>query len=1337
MESEALPLRGVKFSTSPSFGPDSQSADSMSRPTLAANDSGSSSDDPHNHAGAQIPIEYDELDSEVASGPDGDDIAPIHNTPFNSRSASSNRPRNGSGSSYPAQMENTGRLSPEAPMPTPARTHRPAPPVRAPSSTYAPIRHPVNVLSSTQSRHRSSSATRSRRDPRALYRSQEQAYVQRIRQDPNSDYFNSTSNLLFYQTESEIEDESPSSDAHFDNDLYNEDNILLYGHDEIEPSPEELKIPENRERLEWHSMLASVLMGDVVKQEKKRLIGGAEEKEDATMKIELFFGIRAKVCGRSVAAQRRVIEDGRSKVDALFEDIIHFEIQGRDRTDKSPQEQVQDIIMRYEKCEFLWPTKAAMKEAKPLCGSAAFIASWDAIVAWNNITELINTELRVLQNWVGNEELEFGRSLASVDRESGSIEHESSFLDRILKEDNLKSLNGDSNMLVGLSAVIGKAKKTLIEYAEAFEKRHLPPYVEELLALIGFPTRLIEEVIGMRLKYAERMREPVSMMTDQLILQFQSVLQLAVKIKQEYTGISQPEPGWDLPPCMDENFEQVVLQGLRYYFKLISWKIASNKNTFKEAEILETEWHFSNDIGRFIEGGDVEVAEQFSSLTSKLLTRLMSHFEKELQKPPEKRGDEISRRYKLILDSVRVRQRKLFRFARLLSQRFENASEYNVEKDKLRKLVDALIESGHFLVYTASVEHEGVYLVADPSLFDRPHQIQSILRTCFHEDVVRDDPSCPYVLIMCPQDDLLWDGRILNVDMKEPIVDIKPGRLRLVADGSQARLANARLAFGHSTNHNLDIKIEQRANLPRVNQELMKIKKTTYRLSNTIMDSVDKIRKQTSGLGCQELIQTCFAFATEFGQRSVLYMDNNRKAMNNVKLTRLAIDWVSFICDDCVASDRVTFRWAVIALEFAMVMTRGQNILSFNEAQYAKLRSKVAGCMSLLISHFDIMGARSTLAAQAEKQRIEALASQLKKMDVSKMLEDNDASKRVREEWLKKLAEIDDSRKQLQTERQALGRVLDDDNQTDRSLTYLSKSSFSNVSLRWQQGQFVGGGTFGTVYAAMNLDSGYLMAVKEIRLQDPQMIPQIANAIREEMQVLELLDHPNIVQYFGIEVHRDKVYLFMEYCSGGSLAGLLEHGRIEDETVIMIYTLQMLEGLAYLHESGIIHRDIKPENILLDHNGIIKYVDFGAAKVIAKQGKTRGAASAARTNLNSMTGTPMYMSPEVITGSNQGRQGSIDIWSLGCVVLEMATGRRPWANLDNEWAIMWNIAAGHPPQMPTADQLSESGIDFLKKCFERDPLIRSSAAELLQHDWILTIRNQVIEPSTPASDSGR
>ena len=567
-----------------------------------------------------------------------------------------------------------------------------------------------------------------------------------------------------------------------------------------------------------------------------------------------------------------------------------------------------------------------------------------------------------------------------------------------------------------------------------------------------------------------------------------------------------------------------------------------------------------------------------SGLAARSLMRLTAHFERELQRRPEENAAEMDKRYKQILDSVRVRQRKLFRFSRLLGQRFENATEYslNLERAELQELYDALMVSEHLLVKSASLD-QGVFLIASPSLYDRPRDIQSILGTSFHVDDAVEDPSNPYVLILRPEDSIYWDGKKLEVDVRVPPMDIKSGRLRIVADGSQQRLQNARHALTQVTGIHLDVLVEQRANLPRVSAELARIKRTAYKLSNTIMDSVEIIRKQTQGLQSQELIQTCFAFATEFGKRSVMYMDINRRMMNNLKLTRLALDWVSFICDDCIASDRKTFRWAVVALEFAMVMTTGQNILSISEEEYARLRAKVAGCMSLLISHFDIMGAKSTLAAQAEKQRIEAMAGQFRKLDMSRMRDDEESSKYVREQRLLQLAELDEVRKQREAERQALGRVLEDSNEADRSLTSLS-SSATNVTLRWQQGQYVGGGTFGSVYAAINLDSGYLMAVKEIRLQDPQLIPTIAQQIRDEMGVLEVLDHPNVVSYYGIEVHRDKVYIFMEYCSGGSLAGLLEHGRIEDETVILVYALQMLEGLAYLHESSIVHRDIKPES---------------------------------------------------------------------------------------------------------------------------------------------------------------
>lgn len=103
-------------------------------------------------------------------------------------------------------------------------------------------------------------------------------------------------------------------------------------------SREELKIPSNRERVEWHAILTNMLTGDVVKQEKMRLIGGSGQQGDDTMKTEIWLGVRAKTCGRSMAIQRRLIEEGRNKVKQTIERIIAFEIEGEAVVGKSPLE---------------------------------------------------------------------------------------------------------------------------------------------------------------------------------------------------------------------------------------------------------------------------------------------------------------------------------------------------------------------------------------------------------------------------------------------------------------------------------------------------------------------------------------------------------------------------------------------------------------------------------------------------------------------------------------------------------------------------------------------------------------------------------------------------------------------------------------------------------------------------------------------------------------------------------------------------------------------------------------------------------------------------------------
>ncbi|KAJ4144912.1 hypothetical protein LMH87_003779 [Akanthomyces muscarius] len=1203
---------------------------------------------------------------------------------------------------------------------------RPLGPMRTLSSTYNPSSsrrpQPPQTGSAYDGTIRSSSATRPWPSD-SRFRAQERAYVQKLRQEYDGEYFNHYDEI---GNDSDSDGETPSTESPFD-DRLDQETIMFYGNDDVQPTEDELQDPESRERLEWHGMLEAVLTGDVVRQEKKRLIGSSEQAVGKTgHKSELWLGVRSKVCGRHLPVQKRIVEEARATLDRTLDEIINFKVKGESEAGKNPYEQVRDIVASIQKCESLYPSWAALVAEHQTAASPQFSEAYEAIMSWYNTNEMINTELAILKKWVGNAELDFSRTKQRSPAVDGIAPDEASFLDRLMKEDGLQSLYNDDDqleangMLPPIANIISKAKETFIRNSMPFQKRHLPPYLDELLTLISFPSRLIEEITRM-------------------ISQFQLLLKAAIRIKKEYLTIEKPEPGWDLPPCIDESFDQVVLEALKYYFKMLNWKLTGNRNTFKEAELLFQEWEFANDIGRQLQRGHIEVAEQFSSLTLKAISRLSQTFERELQAKSGESAAEMTKRYKACLDSVRVRQRMLQRFSRMLSDNYEHASDYSVSysPQNLSKFFDQLAATGHFRVQTDVFEKDGIYVIASSDLHDRLDDIQAMMAIT-KKDIFEEESSAGYILVVRPEEALSWFGEVINVTLRTQVIDLKRGQLRLCATSSQA-LPNARKEFLDAVDTHVDLLQEARSNIHKVNQKLTDIRKVTYKLSNTFMDSVQTIRKQALGTGkdCSELIQTCFVFATEFGQRSLLYMDSNRRQMNNLKLTKLALDWVSFICDDCEASDRKTFRWAVLALELAMGMTRGRHILALGEEEYATLRAKVAGCMSVLISHFDIMGARSNLAAQAERERVEAMMGQFKKLDSKKMLDDEEAARCRALQRIEFLDKVDELRLEKEAERRSLGRVLEATNEADRSLAYLSSSSM-NVTMRWQQGHFVGGGTFGNVYAAMNLESGQLMAVKEIRLQDPKQIPTIAEQIRDEMGVLEVLDHPNVVAYHGIEVHRDRVYIFMEYCSGGSLANLLEHGRIEDEQVITVYALQLLEGLVYLHESFITHRDIKPENILLDHNGIIKYVDFGAAKVIARQGRTLAQDLHATKPNKSMTGTPMYMSPEVIKGElseHSGRAGAVDVWSLGCVILEMATGRRPWANLDNEWSIMYNIGQGNAPALPTTEFLSPQGLDFLKKCFIRDPSKRWTAVELLQHEWIMAIRSQVVESPTPSEMS--
>ena len=1170
------------------------------------------------------------------------------------------------------------------------------------------------------------------------YQVQERAYVAKLQQEPENDYY--ATGLSKYDLRQESDDAADEDEDVLESYAYNfdegEQRISTPGEEDSigfgASLPDDLAVPQNRLRIEWLTMLASVLTGDVVRSEKKRISGNVGTTDEGKLMAEIWIGLRAKVARRSAADERRIIEDARQSMDSTLETIAKFQVRDKDATPLTPHEQVVDILGKLEWCESMYSSRSEMLAAKPIVGSDVFLRSSSALTSWLTVTESVHTSLNILRKWTGNHELDVTQPASKSDGTSTPM-NEESFIERVLKENGLEK-TFDKRTLISLDQMIDRAKQTMIANADAFAAMHLPPYLDELILLINFPTRLIEEALRIRLDSARKLEDPTMLIVDQMLEDFVKLLKVAIEIKKQYIKTTEPEAGWQLPACIGEDFDSVVLEAIDFYFRLLHWKLGSDaQNHFKEAEILEHEYEFLDHVCQYVEGGEVQVAEQFTALTYKLMHRILQSFDAGLVGPKTKTAAEMQKHYTQLLENTRLRHRKLLRFSKTLSTRFENSTDYAVEDSKAwNEIVAVLADTSHVFAYTASLEQDGLYVIVDQALAQEPAVIKDLLRARARDAVEADeaDPYGRYVLIMCPPETLSWPGQVTEVSVPETNFDVRPGRIRLVSDGSPRHLQNANAVFSQLCAGLATVAIPRRANLSQVNREMRKIQKVSYRISNAIMDSVARIRETTKKYGTQELVQTTFAFATEFGQRAMRFMTPRLRGTHNAKLVNLAIDWVVFICDDCDPADRKTFRWTVAALEFAMLMSRGRNILLISEAAFTTLRVKVARCMTLLISHFDVMGARS--AAQMARERTVNGQGRHAQLNEEGRQRDETRLQDFRDALITQLDSIEERRKQHQENLQLAGRVLDDTNSENRSLMHLA-SSLSNITMRWTQGRFIGSGTFGTVYQGVNLDTGELIAVKEIRLQDPHTIPQTVAAIKDEMTVLEMLNHPNIVTYYGVEVHRDKVYIFMELCQGGSLGSQLEHGRIAEETVLQVYTLQMLEGLAHLHERGIAHRDIKPENVLLDHNGVIKFTDFGSAKVLARRGQTRAAAAATRAS--DPQGTPMYMAPETITGKRGGRRGAMDIWALGCCVVEMATAQRPWASLDNQYAIMFHIASGGTPTLPSHDQLSPLGIDFLEKCFDDDPTTRASAMELLNHPWMVDIRQSAGVGVPAQSDS--
>ncbi|KAF4966432.1 hypothetical protein FSARC_5876 [Fusarium sarcochroum] len=282
----------------------------------------------------------------------------------------------------------------------------------------------------------------------------------------------------------------------------------------------------------------------------------------------------------------------------------------------------------------------------------------------------------------------------------------------------------------------------------------------------------------------------------------------------------------------------------------------------------------------------------------------------------------------------------------------------------------------------------------------------------------------------------------------------------------------------------------------------------------------------------------------------------------------------------------------------------------------------------------------------------------------------------------------------------------------------------------FQQLEKLGEGTYATVFKGRNRQTGELVALKEIHLDSEEGTP--STAIRE-ISLMKELKHENIVGLHDVIHTENKLMLVFEYMDGDLKRYMDTHGErgALKPTTIKSFMYQLLKGIDFCHQNRVLHRDLKPQNLLINSKGLLKLGDFGLARAFGIPVNT----------FSNEVVTLWYRAPDVLLGSRTYNT-SIDIWSAGCIMAEMFTGRPLFPGTTNEDQIIrifrimgtptertWPGITQFPEYKPTFQMyatqdlrnilpaIDPTGIDLLQRMLQLRPELRISAHEALQHAW--------------------
>ncbi|CAL1534129.1 unnamed protein product [Lymnaea stagnalis] len=650
-----------------------------------------------------------------------------------------------------------------------------------------------------------------------------------------------------------------------------------------------------------------------------------------------------------------------------------------------------------------------------------------------------------------------------------------------------------------------------------------------------------------------------------------------------------------------------------------------------------------DDLEENEEENDDDYEDENGSLENKSKARKMAEMKQNVQN--------ILRNFKILFNEARERSSKALGFAKLLRKDLEVAADYNITVT-IKELFAKLMDTRHVQL-CAPLSSGYMMFVPEKIISNKEVVLQLLNVTCGREDT--PDPAKHvdlsssghpssvskedgYLLMMrcenglehikeCPR----WTGFKMQVEpTAETAIAISHievmGLLFVVANSGN--LASQRKHFENTMGKTIQLVNEQTSCHQSIAESLSELKTNALELMVKVGQAIKQVNEK---LNFNEVIQheesilklyretmlKMYDFGFEYQRELMRLISRDQREKMCQMTVSFAQDWMTFVIDKCERGRGTRPRWATQGLEFIALACEPKNIVYLTNEEFENFQHNIHNALSHIIglslsrSNLDLSRSSQPLmqrltscpeprinrsvssrSVQSEPSNSHLSTSGLTPTPgVNNSLNDTYRQKPRSEQLQKAIEKLEQDRENKLRDNRIIGHVTTRVHEPDYRM------NVKRVNFRWQRGIKIGEGQFGKVYTAVNINTGELMAMKEMKFQpnDQQSLKESCDEIKN----FEGINHKNLVKYYGVEVHKDEMLMFMEYCDSGSIEEVARIGL--PEYMIRRYTNEIVQAIAHLHENNIVHRDIKGANIFLTSQGHVKLGDFGCSVKLKNQ----------------------------------------------------------------------------------------------------------------------------------------